>query len=689
MLGFLAAYLVVKALDDRDRARVALALVAVAAVTAATGIVALLWRVDPVAQRVGTFWQLATPLTHPGAAAALLAVGLVLALGLDLSRALVRVALCLLVAGFIGTQSHWSLLALAVGACFVPARRWLVAWWPLATGVLVGVVVVASASGHLGPWPSTVLVVALIGSTALRSAPRWETWVPPGIAVAALVVVAGGVTVLLLRPPVATAPADPPSQGQPLAWSASAHNWRSSPTGGVGPTIVHASAQPVDRYPGLTPDTYLTVLADGGVIGGVLLVGAVTTTAWGCRRRDTLTSCAAGAAVAFAVAGAISPAWDLPAVAILGGSVVGLATRAPGAAEPLSAWHGTRRGVGAMAWGLAVVALVVVQISVGFGRDAGGGLAVAQSHAPPPTPTPSAPARFILTGPDVTDPYMLHWHGSYYIYTSEGTSELNVPVRVGPRPGHWGPPSDALPHLPPWAEGGLTWAPDVHQVAGGWALYFSALLRNVHPLTHCIGEAFAASPTGPFVPSDHTLVCQLDHRGSIDPRVFVDGTHLVLLWKSEDNANPYVPGPDQNGNTGIYSQELSADGRDLIGQPAKILGPSQPWEGTIVEAPDMVEAWGTYWLFFSANWYYSTSYGIGVAACETPFGPCSDVSPKPFIGSNRQGLGPGEESVFEKGTNVYLVYNPFRADDPGPVIPRPAVMARVGFTPEGPYLAAP
>jgi hypothetical protein len=393
--------------------------------------------------------------------------------------------------------------------------------------------------------------------------------------------------------------------------------------------------------------------------------------------------------VAFAVAGAVTPAWDLPAVALLGGSAVGLATRAPGASEwrPVRRW--ARRGAGALACALAVVALVVVQTSVGFARDAGGGLAVAQSNAPPPTRTPLAPARYILTGPDVTDPYMFEWQGSYYIYTSEGTSAFNVPVRVGPKPGKWGPPSDALPHLPTWAKGGLTWAPDVHQVAGGWALYFSALLRNVQPPTHCIGAAYATSPTGPFIPSDHTLVCQLDHRGSIDPRVFVDGTHLVLLWKSEDNANPYVAGPDQNGDTGIYSQELSADGRDLIGQPVKILGPSQPWEGTIVEAPDMVEAWGTYWLFFSGNWYYSTSYGIGVAACETPFGPCSDVSPKPFIGSNRQGLGPGEESVFEKGTNVYLVYNPFRADDPGPVIPRPAVMARVGFTPEGPYLAAP
>ncbi len=133
-----------------------------------------------------------------------------------MSRPLVRVALCLLVAALIGTQSHWSLLALAAGACFVPARRWFAAWWPLAVGMLVGVVVVASSSGHLGRWPSIVLVVALVGTTALRSAPRWEKSVPTGIAVAALVVVAAGVTILLLRPPGVTGPADPPSQGQTL-----------------------------------------------------------------------------------------------------------------------------------------------------------------------------------------------------------------------------------------------------------------------------------------------------------------------------------------------------------------------------------------------------------------------------------------------------------------------------------------
>jgi hypothetical protein len=103
----------------------------------------------------------------------------------------------------------------------------------------------------------------------------------------------------------------------------------------------------------------------------------------------------------------------------------------------------------------------------------------------------------------------------------------------------------------------------------------------------------------------------------------------------------------------------------------------------------MIEAWGTYWLVFSGNWYDSTSYGIGVAACQSPFGPCSDPDPGPLVGSNQQGAGPGESSLFRDGHSVYLLYNPFRANDPGPVLPRPVAMARLGFTPKGPYVASP
>ena len=102
----------------------------------------------------------------------------------------------------------------------------------------------------------------------------------------------------------------------------------------------------------------------------------------------------------------------------------------------------------------------------------------------------------------------------------------------------------------------------------------------------------------------------------------------------------------------------------------------------------MVEAWGTYWLFFSGNWFNQPSYGIGVAACQSPFGPCADTNPAPLLGSNLQGEGPGEASVFQEGSTVWLLYNPFKGNDPGPAIPRPVDITRLGFTPQGPYLAA-
>jgi beta-xylosidase len=347
---------------------------------------------------------------------------------------------------------------------------------------------------------------------------------------------------------------------------------------------------------------------------------------------------------------------------------------------------------------VGVVVLVSAQLVVGSNQRAAAGVTRAtrstratQSAEPPPSTNPEAPGRNILTGEqDATDPYMLKIKDRYYLYTSEGTSFLNAPLWVGTKLGHWSSPIEVLPNLPGWAASGLTWAPDVQKVAGGWALYFSAALRGVSPSTHCIGSAFARSPTGPFVPTAHPFICQLTHRGSIDARVFVESDgHLVMLWKSEDNANPSVPGPDQDGFTGIYAQDLSADGKTLLGTPTKIFSPSEPWEATIVEAPDMIEAWGTYWLFFSGNWYDSTSYAIGVAQCQSPFGPCTDPNPTPFLSSNMQGAGPGEESLFLNGNNVYLLYNPFKANDPNPVIPRPVSMTRLGFTPAGPYLAGP
>ncbi len=523
--------------------------------------------------------------------------------------------------------------------------------------------------------------------------------------------VAGGVVVVMVLPLFGQGPRQPTDQGQTLAWSSSADAWRTSVLTGVGPPRITTSHANVDTYPGIVPDGYLTITAEGGLVGALLLLGAGAAVAASFRRRDLVSSCAGGAAVAFAVAGAVDFDWQLPALALLGGCVAGLAAGPPGqGAGPLAPDGDSargrhrgqhqgrhRRGGSAALWVACVVVLVAVQLVVGSNQHAGGatgatGVTKAVVTAEPePSATPYAPGRVILnSGYDTTDPYMLKVGDRYLLYTSEGFTFLNVPLWIGKKPGHWGQPVDVLPNLPGWAEGGLTWAPDVQKVAGGWALYFSALLRGVSPQTHCIGSAFARSATGPFVPTAHPFICQLTHRGSIDARVFVESDgQLVMLWKSEDNANPNVPGPDQGGYTGIYAQDLSANGKTLLGTAVKILAPTQPWESTIVEAPDMIEAWGTYWLFFSGNWYDSGAYGIGVAQCQGPFGPCTDPNTAPFLGSNLQGAGPGEESLFEDGSNVYLLYNPFKANDPNPDIPRPVSMTRLGFTTLGPYLAAP
>jgi hypothetical protein len=699
VLGFLAAYLSVRSLGDRERSWAAEAIVAVGAVASAVGLLGVSLQLHALAQRTGGVWRMSTNLTYPAGAAVLFIVALLVAVSLDLRRPLPRAALCLCVAGLVAAQSRWELLALACGALLVPARRWVEAAWPLALGSLAGVVVVASTDRSRPSLLECAVVLGLVVvSTVTRRAPSWR--VPSWFAPLAVIAVAGFIAVMIVHPLVGPRAPQPADQGQTLAWSSSGSAWRSSIVTGVGPPRIDTVHDAVDTYPGFVPDGYLTVGADGGLLGALLLTASIAAVASSIRRRDLATSCAAGAALAFAVAGAVDFNWQLPALALVGGAAAGLAAErgsqlrfhrpTPVAGQLPEKPRQRSRGMAVAGVVLLVAVAMGAQLLVGADQHAGGASSLQRSAPPAPSTDPEAPARMILAGPwDDTDPFMFVHQGRYYLYTSEGTTLMNVPLRIGSRPGHWGTAVDVLPRLPAWATGGLTWAPDVHAVSGGWALYFTALLKGVNPPTHCIGSAFASSPSGPFTPTDRPFICQLDHRGSIDARVLVTGGHLVMLWKSEDNANPSVPGPDQNGRTGIYAQNLSADGRTLLGRPVKIFAPSEPWEGSIVEAPDMVEAWDTYWLFFSGNWYYSTSYGIGVAACQTPFGPCSDPYPVPFLGTNRQGAGPGEESLFEQGRDVYLLYNPFRADDPGPVIPRPVAMVRLGFRAGGPYLATP
>ena len=194
---------------------------------------------------------------------------------------------------------------------------------------------------------------------------------------------------------------------------------------------------------------------------------------------------------------------------------------------------------------------------------------------------------------------------------------------------HWRRVPDALPALPSWAlvvrpppfwsapagVSTLTWGPTVHQVAGGWVLYYST--DDAGTRRECLGAAFSTSPVGPFTDtSSAPLVCQAALGGDIDPSVVVPAPgHLALVWKNDGNANGTA--------VSIWEQSLTPDGRSTTGRPARLIGADQAWEHHIIEGPAMLaDTKGGWWLFYSGGTWQSDTYDTGVAWCATVAGPC-------------------------------------------------------------------
>ncbi len=294
---------------------------------------------------------------------------------------------------------------------------------------------------------------------------------------------------------------------------------------------------------------------------------------------------------------------------------------------------------------------------------------------------------------DAPNPFIMEVGGTYYMYSSQGdvlAVSANIPLRTSTDLLHWTGPSEAMPTMPEWARTGLNWSPDVHYIEGRYVMWFSAVTRDIrHPVTgdglmKCIGWATSSSPSGPFVPdrASRPAICQVDRGGSIDPHLFVDpGGSLYLVWKSDDNALPGFT------KTTIWSQRLEPDGTTLSGEPVALISADQPWENGIVENGQMVYADGTYWLFYSSNWFSSPKYSIDYDRCSGPAGPCSD--PTVFVSSNGQGQGPGEAEVFvDASGGLWIAYAPWAESDKGYSF-RPVAIARLSFSEGRPFLAVP
>ncbi len=300
---------------------------------------------------------------------------------------------------------------------------------------------------------------------------------------------------------------------------------------------------------------------------------------------------------------------------------------------------------------------------------------------PPPATDPGAPGQQIAPQQDRSDPFLYRANGRYYLYTSSTTSLaiLNVPVTSTTNFQTWTRPVDALPVLPSWAAAPFTWAPDIHRFGSVYVMYFTGYLQALDE--QCIGAATGSTPVGPFTAQPRPFICQSGLSGSIDPRVFTDsdGTNW-MLFKSDQNAH------GRSTPTTLWSQQLTPDGLGLVGTASDLMGPDEPWQGSIVEAPDMVKVNGVYWLAYTGNWFNQPVYGVGVAWCAGPSGPCADYSNTPLLSSNAQGQGPGEASLYHDQSGVWLLYTP-EMQLPGDP-PRQVDITRIGFTTGGAYLAA-
>ena len=324
---------------------------------------------------------------------------------------------------------------------------------------------------------------------------------------------------------------------------------------------------------------------------------------------------------------------------------------------------------------VALATLVGVSVGVALPRSSSG--------LQPPAAPSYAMSQVFNRNINVPDPAVLVGSGTDYLYAAgDGSGVQYMPIYPFRQLGQLGQAIDGMPTPPSWSSDWI-WPADIRKSGSRYVMWFTAIDRNeILPTgapAKCIGVAISSSPTGPYLPGPAPVIC--DAWGSIDPRTFVDPNgQLWLDWKSDDNAAVQAPSA-----TRIWAQRLAPDGDTLMGVPAEIFHADQSWEGNLVEAPDMVLLDSHYYLFFSGNASSSPSSGIGVATCAGPAGPCQDPALGPLLGSNVQGAGPGEESIFEQDGATWLLYSPNAIF--GTNISRPLAVARVAVGTHGPYIS--
>lgn len=279
---------------------------------------------------------------------------------------------------------------------------------------------------------------------------------------------------------------------------------------------------------------------------------------------------------------------------------------------------------------------------------------------------------------DCADPGVVYDGTQYVMACTSGNAADAFLIRVSPDLVHWQSKGHVFPssEKPAWAKSDF-WAPEIHAVGSGYVAYFTARHQDGQL---SIGAATAPSAVGPFADIGHPLLHDAG-MGLIDANMYRDPNgKRYLIWKEDGNA---VGKP-----TPIHGQELAADGLSVVGSPSTLITNDIGWEGSLVEGPWMIDHDGQYYLFYSANFYASSSYAIGVARSSSPLGPFVKAS-APILSSAGQWAGPGHGSVLDTPAGeTWHVYHSWKQGQVGGGAGRVLLIDRVFWSGGWPSMRA-
>ena len=123
----------------------------------------------------------------------------------------------------------------------------------------------------------------------------------------------------------------------------------------------------------------------------------------------------------------------------------------------------------------------------------------------------------------------------YYLLVTSNDAPNSFPILRSKNLTDWESVGFVFPEgkKPHWAVDGEMisdfWAPEMHQVAAEFRVYFVARDKQTKEL--CIGKAVSTHPEGPFIPDGKPIL-----KGNvIDPHIYVSDEQTTFLYWKEDN----------------------------------------------------------------------------------------------------------------------------------------------------------